>query len=855
MLLGRDAEFGAILDAVDRAVAGHGCAVCVEGEPGIGKTALVGAVVDAALASHPAIQVVRAVGVQSEFSLPHAGLLDLLTPMLDRLDALPSGQRQALMTALGWSESSLGADRFLVAVATLALLSAHAEDRPLVLVVDDLQWVDPETVAALLFSARRLRHDPIAVLLTRRRLPGNEPADDLAGIDRFVLAGLEPDDAGRLLKGMVAAAVVGPLVSRTGGNPLALLELARSLSPAQRRGSTPLPAALPVGARLSDAFAGSIDELSPAARRAVTLAAASLDADAGPLFRALDAEGIDAADALAAAESAGLLAVGDGFVMFRHPLVRNAAWLAATAAERRAAHASLAAVHEHRPGSRLRHLAEATSSPDDALATALLTLADTERTRSGYAAASAIAERASSLLSRPGASVDALAAAVEDAALSGDVGRVRQLVQRIDAQPIEVSRQAHARGLLCAGILEENAGSVPRAARLLSGAAELGVGAVRVRALFELLQAQYRLGSARGMAEVAEAIERHGDARDPEQAMLVAYSAAAALAFAGRWDEAASPALRALDLLEQTPVLRDDPRYLQVAGLAAGWARTFEHVYRDAPRRLELARSLGAIGVLPLILSLLAGAASLFGRHQEAFAYAGEAVELGTELGYVVDISIAQELLAWELAARGRPEQAQEALHAARLLQERAEVAAAAVHVELVEAFCALCSGELPRVVAVLEHRITVDGGRQPRGDYPLSVAPDLVEAYLGLGRRDEARDIAARHAELHRESADPEMRAEAHRLAGMLAEDPTDAEAEFEAAHRAHAAGFDAFSAARTRLAHGQWTARRRATRGPRATPDGGRRVPDDGPGPVGEPRGKRAGGDRQHRPPRTAA
>ena len=176
-----------VLDAVDSAVGGHGCAVCVEGEPGIGKTALVDAVVDAACPPHPTIQVVRAVGVESEFSLAHAGLLDLLTPMLDRLDALPAGQRQALASALGRSESSVGADRFLVAVATLALLSPHAEDRPLLLVVDDLQWVDPETVAALLFSARRLRHDPVAMLLTRRRLARHRPATDLAGIDRLTL--------------------------------------------------------------------------------------------------------------------------------------------------------------------------------------------------------------------------------------------------------------------------------------------------------------------------------------------------------------------------------------------------------------------------------------------------------------------------------------------------------------------------------------------------------------------------------------------------------------------------------------------------------------------------------------------
>ncbi|HEY5881002.1 MAG TPA: AAA family ATPase [Nakamurella sp.] len=805
VLVGRDAELGGLLDRVHRAVAGRGSAVCIEGEPGIGKTALVAAVVDAALSTHPAIEVVRAIGVESEFSLAHAGLVDLLSPMLGRLDALPGGQRRALASALGRSESSAGADRFLVALATLALISVHAEDHPLLLVVDDLQWMDPETRAALQFSARRLRHDAVAVLLTRRRLPGTESDDDLAGIDQLALSGLRPADAGRLLAGAVADTVLGPLVARTGGNPLALLELTRSLNSEQRRGSAPLPAPLPVGVRLSGAFARTIAELSPAARRAAILTAASFDAEAGPLIRALDATGTDAAAALAEAESAGILTVDEHGVQFRHPLLRNAAWLTATTADRRAAHEALAAVYRHRPGSRLRHLAEAGTGPDDALGADLLTLAAAERSRSGYAAASVIAERASSLLSRPGPGVDALADAVEDAALSGHVGRVRLLVERILAEPADVSRQARARGLLCAGTLEENTGSVRRAAHLLTQAAEMGTGAVRVRALFELMQAQYRLGSAQGMGAAADAIRSCADTRDPEQAMLVAHSAAAALAFAGRWDAAAEPARRALELLEQTPGLQDDPRYLLTAGLAASWAGTLALAYGDAPRRLRVARSQGAIGVLPMALSLLAGAAGLFGRHEDAFAYAGEAVELGTELGYVADVSIAQELLAWELAARDRPEQAHEALGAARRLQQRAEVSAAAVHIDIVESFCALCAGDLPRVIAILEHRIEVDGGRQPRGDYPLSVAPDLAEAYLGLGRGPEALDIAARHAELHRDSTDPDIRAETHRLAGMTADNLIDAEAEFQAAHRAHAAGIDPFSAARTRLAHGQ--------------------------------------------------
>lgn len=805
MLVGRNAEFGALVAAVQAAAAGTGCAVCVEGDAGIGKTALVEAVVEHATAQDPRIMVLRAVGVESEFTLGHAGLLDLLTPLLGRLDELPAGQRRALGSAVGRTDSVGGTDRFLIAVATLSLLSLGADKQPLLLVVDDLPWIDAETAAALHFSARRVGHDRIALLFTRRTRTGPGSDTDLPGVDRLTLAGLPPAAAEQLLAGSVARPVVEPLVARTGGNPLALLELTRSLTAQQRRGSAPLPDVLPVGPRLTDAHMGSITELSAPARRAAVLAAAGLDTDVGPLLRALETDGIDAATALAEAESAGVLVVVGHSVLFRHPLLRNACWRQATVGERRSAHATLAAVHSHRPGSRLRHLAEASTGPDDNLGADLLGLASREQTRSGYAAASALAERASALLSAPGQSLDALADAMDNAVLSGDVGRVKELSDRILEQPVEVSPQAQARALLSAGALEANAGSVRHAVGLLTEAAGLGAGDVRIRALFELLGANYLLGSAQGMADAADAIGRHADPSIAEQAMLVAYSRAAALAFTGHWEAAAAPAAQALQLIEQTPGLRDNPRYLATTGLASGWAGRFPDVFEQAPARLASARSAGAIGVLPHVLSLLAGGAALFGRHRETFAYAGEAVELGDELGYVVDVAISRELLAWELAARGAGEQAQVELSRARQLQERAEMAHAAVHVELVEAFCALCADDLPRVVDVLEHRLAVDGGRLPRGDYPLSVAPDLVEAYLGLGRHRDALDLVSRHSALHLDSADPDIRAEAHRLVAMTCATETGADAAFAAAHEAHAGGIDRFSAARTRLAHGQ--------------------------------------------------
>jgi len=176
-------------------------------------------------------------------------------------------------------------------------------------------------------------------------------------------------------------------------------------------------------------------------------------------------------------------------------------------------------------------------------------------------------------------------------------------------------------------------------------------------------------------------------------------------------------------------------------------------------------------------------------------------VELGTELGYVADLAYGYEVLAFEQAARGLHAEAAAGLAEARRLADRAEVSAGAAHVHLAEAFAALCRGDLDTVARVLEWRITVDGGRFPRGDYPLGVAPDLVEAYLGLGRRDDAVALAGRYAEADRDSPVPEIRAQVARLDGVLAADDAVADAAFEAAYGLHA---DPFGAARTRLLHG---------------------------------------------------
>ncbi len=793
MIVGRGPERAAIGAVLDAARAGRSAVLCLEGEPGIGKTTLL----EAAERAATGFRCLRTTGVAADLELAHAALLDVLVPLREHLDAVPGPQRDALSTALGWSGAPAAGDRYLVAAATLSLLAAAAERQPVLLVVDDVQWVDRESLVALGFAARRLGADRVAVLLAGRDGTGPE----LAGLPRHRLAGLPPAEAAELLRGQVAATLVDPLVAATGGNPLALDEAVRRLTAEQRRGSAPLPEVLPVGERIAAAVAASLPQLTGGGRRALLLAAAAAEPEAAPVVAALRAEGVDPDTALAAAEAAGVLAVDAGTLAFTHPLVRAAVWQAAPPAERRSAHAALARVLADFPDREVRHRAHATTGYDEELAARLEELAARDRLRRGHAAASALQERAARLHPVAARAATARAAAVEDALLGGDVGRVRALAAEVLAGPAD--GPTRARVLLSLGVLEQYAGSVPRSRELLTEAAEVGVGRVRLRALAELATVSYRLGSPESMTAAADALEASIDPAgptDPEHEMLACCVRGAALAFSGRWEEAYPPSLRALELLETVPALRDDPAHL-VWGVAAGWGEELERGLATVGERLDNARALGALGVLPLALSLVAGGGMLFGRHQEGYALAGEAVELGTELGYVADVAIAYELLAWQQASRGLHAEAGRSLAESRRLTDRAGVSAAAVHVHLIDAYAALCRGDLDRVVELLEGRIAADGGRLPRGDYPLGVAPDLVEAYLGLGRRDDAAALAARHAELHRDSPLPEPRAHAARLAGLLAGDEAAAEAAFAAAYEAHA---DPFEAARTRLLHG---------------------------------------------------
>jgi DNA-binding CsgD family transcriptional regulator len=394
-LLGRQFECDTLDQLLVAVRAGESRALVVRGDPGVGKTVLLDHVVEQA----SGCRIARAGGVESEMELVYAGLHQLLTPMLGRLDRLPAPQADALRTAFGLSSGS-APDRFLVGLATLSLLADVAEENPLVCLVDDAQWLDRASAQVLAFAARRLHAESVGVVFAART-----PAEELAGLPELAVSGLPEADAGALLD----TVVTGPLdpgvrdriLAEAGGNPLALVELPRGLSPAGLAGGFALPDAMPVSGRIEENFRRRLEALPPQTRRLLRVAAAEPVGDPVLMWRAAERLGIGP-DAGAPAAEAGLMEVG-ARVLFRHPLVRSAAYRSASRPERHELHRVLAEATdpEADPDRRAWHSAQAASGPNEKVAAELERSAGRAEARGGLAAAAAFLTRATELTSDP----------------------------------------------------------------------------------------------------------------------------------------------------------------------------------------------------------------------------------------------------------------------------------------------------------------------------------------------------------------------------------------------------------------------------------------------------------------------
>jgi DNA-binding CsgD family transcriptional regulator len=738
VLRGRGDERAQLDGLLNGALAGRGGVLMLCGQAGVGKTALL----EYALASAGSLRVLRVAGMESEMELAFAGLHQLCAPLLDRLEGVPGPQRAALETAFGLSAGAVP-DRFLVGLSVLSLLSEVAEERPLLCVIDDAQWLDRTSADVLAFVARRLLVEPVVLLFAAR-----EPSDLFTDLPMLQLEGLGDADARALLSSVVPGRldklIAAQIIAETRGNPLALLELPRGLSAAQLAGGFGLPGAPSLSGTIEKSFLRRLAALPDDTRRLLLMAAAEPTGDPALLWRAAQRLAIDA-PALQPAASAGLIDI-DGRVRFRHPLVRSALYRAATPQERRRAHRALAQATDAQidPDRRAWHLAAATAVPDEAVAAELEHAAGRAQARGGLAAAAAFQERAVALTS--------------DQAL-------------------------RAQRALAAAQTKYEAGGLEDALALLE-IAEAGAYRAGQRARVGLLRAQIAFASRRGsdapllLLEAARELER----TDPRIARATYLDAFAAARFAGplardadlvKVGEAAlagpplPPSPRPSDLLLQglavqitrgyaagAPLLKsaltafqretalppEEARWLSLALWAAADLWDEDTWRRLTTRELERAREAGALTAIPLALSMLSYIHATSGDLAAAESQLHESRTASDATGTPAQHSPA----LWITALRGRET---ETLDLIRATGDEAAARGEGYATFVTEHVTAVLYNGLGQYSAALAalRRQAVDPSHRDGSPRPMA---ELVEAAVRSGERQLASLAFARLAE-----------------------------------------------------------------------------------------------------------
>jgi DNA-binding CsgD family transcriptional regulator len=797
VLVGRAEERASIDRLLDEAIGGRSGVLVLRGDAGIGKTALL----DYAAGRADAMTVVRALGVESEAELQFAGLLEVTRPLLGHLADLPARQAEALRGALGLGPAEEH-DRYAIGAATLGLLAAAADATPLLVLADDAQWLDGPSADALLFAARRLEADRVALLFAARQ--GETPGFEAQGIPSIELPGLDQEDAERLLvssyEGPVSDAVVELLCSKTGGNPLALIELPATLTPSQLDGTEPLPDPLPAGALVERAFVRRSESLPEETCRALLVCALSISGELDPIARALDSLGIST-QALEPAEDADLIRLLDGVVEFRHALVRSAIVQAAAPSERRPMHRALAAVEQGER--RAWHLGSAALGPDEKAAAALEEAAEQARERSGYGAAAAALERAARLSMEDAERTRRLCLAAEASWLAGRSERALALGD--EALQAATSPDDRSRLLQLRGRIETLQGHVPSAIDHLLEAADLVEGSSPERAveiLADAVEALEFAGDVQEVLAVAERARRLAPANGSGSDLVCTAMLAEAVAQNGRATDAEQQGARVLEILAESEELRRSPHYLCRAALGLAWCDRVPEALELGERATALSRERGEIGTLTYSLETSAWMLGRSGRWSEAYATASEGLGLARETGQQVTAALQLTHLTWGDAFRGHEDACR--AHGA----EAAELAVAhglPVVLWWVETGLGMLELGLGRPEEVVKRLEPVAAGLEEQGyfDRDISPHPNLVEAYVRLGRQSDAQGALERYRSYGPRTSSTWSPAVALRCEGLLAD-----EDEFEAVFReaiVQHAPHDPFGLARTRLCLGE--------------------------------------------------
>jgi len=597
--VGRTSERKALDGLLARARTGESGVLVLRGEAGIGKTALV----RYAARQASGFRVAEVTGVEAEMELPFAGIHQLCAAMLDRLDALPPPQRAALSVALGLAAGEVP-DRFLLGLAVLSLLAAVAEERPLLCLVEDAQWLDSASSQILGLVARRVRAESTAIVVAVRDPVAEHNFD---GLPELRLAGLREPDAHALLSSVVTgrldARVGDRLVAETGGNPLALVELPKRMTAAELAGGFELPAAGELPAHLEDHYLRQVGELPQATQDLMLLAAAEPLGDAALVLRAGRRLEIETS-AVAPAESAGLLEIGIS-VRFRHPLVRSAVYRAAPPGSRQRVHEALAEVSDPDADADRRawHRALAAQGPDEDVAAELERSAGRALARGGAAAAAAFLDHAVALTPDPAQRRERALTAAQASIAAGDFTRARGLMATADAGPLEELQRARL-DLLQAQLAFVSSRGTDATPLLLAAARRLeslDVALARETYVDAFSAALFgaRLNGNVGMPEIAEAARAVPRATDPASADLLLDALVALV------DDYATavPRCREAVLRLSDEQARQRLRWLWQGGVLALELWDDEHADSLSRSSVEIAREMGTLGELALALS------------------------------------------------------------------------------------------------------------------------------------------------------------------------------------------------------------------------------------------------------------
>ncbi len=816
MLVGRTTERRAIDALLAGARVGGSGVLVITGEPGIGKTALLREA-DTLVAS---MRVLEAAGVPSEQSVPFGGLLQLLRPLLPLLDHIPSPQAKALGAALLLAPAGeVEPSRFAVGAATLSLVCRAAEDQPLALLVDDAHLLDSPSADALVFAARRVVSDAVAMVFTAR---ADHPDSQLwLSLPTLRLTGLDLGSARELITRARASAGAGSaatvatvldservarLHGATAGNPLALLELGAHLDSLDVLPQRPLP----VSEQLTRSFIGRAEELGESARTALLVAAAD-SVSVTTVVAACARLGFPHPE-LAEAQDAGLVTLRGDRLDFRHPLVRSAVYGAAEPATRRAVHRALAAVVPEDESDRLAwHLSEGAVAPDEETALTLERVARTASARGAHAIAANAHQRAAELGAASRVRTQRLAAGGEAAWLAGQTERAEHLLDRALADRPDAVVRAHVAELR--GAVQTRCGSLDAARETLMQAAldvRAAEPATAIRLLADAVHVCFYLADPATAMRAAAAIqELSGPAVDDQTRFLGSMARGMALILDGAGEQGTSMVRSAADLLATAGDEATDRFRLPMRVQGTLWLRDAGPDREEKRRAVDRLRDEAALGSLPYLLFHVARDAATTDRWEDAVASYLEAVRLAGETGQSTDLAVSLAGLACVYARQGRVEECRESAATAAEVCDRNHIRLGTFWVLFARGD--LASGSRDPGGAVL-HYEALESLLASTGfaDPDQSCGAELVETYLQLGRRTDAERVCGELSDRARAKGQPWSLARAHRSAGLCALDGA-GEEHFGTALDLHAATGDGYEGARTELAFGARLRRQR--------------------------------------------